>query len=76
MGQPGAGENSDELAHIDEIAALLVASDSGDSQAEADLARRYTEDARLHPGGHVQRFSPYGEPPVVEEAEPRRLPSR
>ena len=70
---PGAEADPDELALLDEIATLLVASDSGDSAAEAELARRYAEDARLHPGSQVERFSPYGEPPIVEEIGPRKF---
>lgn len=54
---------SDEA--LDELAGLLERADAGDAQAEAALRARY--DADLRPGTSVTRYSPYGEPEVVEE---------
>jgi hypothetical protein len=48
---------------VDEVAALLLAADAGDLDAEARLYRRYFDDERLRPGLEVERFSPYGAPP-------------
>lgn len=60
------GPTPDEAALADVVAALLVAADRGDAEAEGELSLRYAEDARLHPGDYVVRQSPYGDPPVRE----------
>lgn len=52
---------------IDEIAALLVAADDGDMDAELQLLQRYRADDRLHPGLRVQRNSPLGDDVVLDE---------
>lgn len=51
----------DEL--VDELAALLVRADAGDSAAEDELLAWYRADDRLHPGDTVTQNSPYGYPP-------------
>jgi len=48
----------DDLSLIDEIAALLLAADGGDSAAEAELAARYAVDERLRPSDRVLCLSP------------------
>jgi len=65
----GATDGGD-VALIDEIAALLIRADAGDDMAEAELAQRYRDDDRLHPGDSVQQYSPYGEPPVTVRLVP------
>jgi hypothetical protein len=60
LDDPGA------VALVDEIAALLVAADDGDTAAEAALYERYVADARLHPGTSVLRYAPLGETAPVE----------
>ncbi|MEU8185973.1 transglutaminase domain-containing protein [Micromonospora carbonacea] len=50
---------------VDELAELLVRADAGDDTAERELARRYRDDPRLHPGDAVTQYSPYGQPPRV-----------
>jgi hypothetical protein len=49
-----------DLGYLDEVADLLLAADAGDRAAEAKLAARYAEDARLHPGATVFCVSPRG----------------
>jgi hypothetical protein len=70
MSMPTAAPDGDDVAVIDEVAALLVAADQ-DPAAERELADRYAADDRLHPGTHVRRYSPFGEPPVIEQVGPR-----
>jgi hypothetical protein len=65
MSEPG-GPTADETALTDEVAALLVAADREDPGAGTELAKRYANDARLHPGSDVIRHSPYGDPPIRE----------
>jgi hypothetical protein len=62
---PDAGESADGLA--DEIAALLVAADAGDDDAEQQLSERYRADPSLHPGDRIERYSPFGDPAVEVE---------
>lgn len=50
---------------LDVLAGLLERADAGDAQAEAELRGRY--EAELRPGTSVTRYSPYGDPEVVEE---------
>ncbi|RBQ19469.1 transglutaminase domain-containing protein [Spongiactinospora rosea] len=45
---------------IDEVAALLLAAEAGDTAAEPELARRYSADAGLRPGRQVICLSPTG----------------
>lgn len=56
---------TDVLRLVEEVASLLLAADADEPEAERRLYERYCEDARLHPGTEVLRFSPYGDPPVV-----------
>lgn len=53
-----------ELAWMDGIAALVVAADAGDAEADRELARLYARDDRLNPRGRVLQASPYGQPDV------------
>ena len=54
------GADPDADALVDEVAALLLAADDGDADAERELAVRYRDDARLRPDGKVLSFSPTG----------------
>ncbi|GIG38623.1 transglutaminase-like domain-containing protein [Cellulomonas phragmiteti] len=54
------GDPGEVDALADDVADLLVRADAGDTAAEAELARRYAEDARLHPGPRVRTLSPLG----------------
>jgi hypothetical protein len=47
-----------DLGLIDEVAALMLAADAGDEDAELQLARWYAADDRLHPGERVECHSP------------------
>jgi hypothetical protein len=51
-------QEADALA--DEVAALLLRADAGDAEAEAEAARRYAADPRLHPGTRIRTLSPLG----------------
>ncbi len=51
-------DEADALA--DELAGLLLRADADDCDAEEELARRYAEDPRLHPGRRVRTLSPLG----------------
>ena len=53
-------EAFDDDALVDDLAELLIAADSGDRSAEADLVTAY---ARLGPGDVVTQLSPFGDPP-------------
>ena len=52
---------------VDEIAALLIRADAGDTDAEDELEQRYRDDDRLHPGRSVVQHSPFGLPDVTVE---------
>ncbi len=54
----GPGSQDDDAAYVDELAALLVASDAGDQAAEQRLLDLYRRDDRLHPGPRVRSVSP------------------
>ncbi len=58
-----------DLGLIDEVAALLLAADAGDTGAEQSLARQYAANLDLHPGETVMCFSPTG---VETEVDLRR----
>ena len=60
-----------DLDRADEVAAVLLAADAGDDDAERRLARWYAEDPRLHPGDEVLCRSPRGT--VVSERVGRRV---
>jgi hypothetical protein len=47
-----------DLELTDQIAALLLAADDGDTAAEQELAERYSKDPDLRPDGQVMCFSP------------------
>lgn len=64
MSAPG-DLDSQILALTDELAALLIAAESGDSEADAALMAWYHRDERLHPGPSVVQHSPFGDPPVA-----------
>jgi hypothetical protein len=53
-------------ALADEIAALLVAADAGDTTAEAELAERYASDPLLRPRDRVVTASPTGRVGVTD----------
>lgn len=78
----GWGAQSDSLAEADleladEIATLLVASDNGAAAATSELAARYAEDPRLHPGDQIVQLCPAGHPPVTVDLKARvPVPSR
>jgi hypothetical protein len=65
----GAADGGD-VGLFDEIAALLIGADAGDEAAATELARRYRDDDRLHPGESVTQHSPYGKPPVTVRLDP------
>ena len=50
-----------DLGLADEIAGLLLEADAGSTQAESDLARRYSADPRLRLSGSIRSHSPTGE---------------
>jgi hypothetical protein len=60
------GDTEEDLALVDEVAALLLAGDGGDVAAERELAARYATDPRLRPGPRVVSFSPTGEVRLVD----------
>ncbi len=49
-----------ELGLVDDVAALLLATDDGDEPAERELADRYAGDPRLNPGERIRSRSPAG----------------
>ncbi|MFS0703758.1 transglutaminase-like domain-containing protein [Cellulomonas sp. 179-A 9B4 NHS] len=57
-GLDATDDEADALA--DEVAGLLLRADADDCDAEEELARRYAEDPRLHPGPRVRTLSPLG----------------
>jgi hypothetical protein len=50
----------DDLALIDEVAALLLAADDGDASASAELAKRYIDDGRLGVRDRIVSHAPSG----------------
>jgi hypothetical protein len=62
----GSDELGDDLAVIDEVAALSVAADGGDEAADRRLAELYASDPRLNPRGHVVCLSPSGRESQVD----------
>ena len=61
---PGAEVTEEDAAWLDGVAALLLAADDGDLDAEAGALSRYRSDAGLHPGPTIVQASPFGDPPV------------
>lgn len=64
MDAPGTPVTEDDERWTDEIAALLLAADAGDLDAERRLLERYRSDPGLHPGDTIVQASPRGRPPV------------
>ncbi len=61
IGEPGVPVSDEDAEWIDPIAALLLAADAGDLEAEGELLHRYRDDDGLHPGPRIMRASPWGE---------------
>jgi hypothetical protein len=51
-----------EAAELDGVAALLLAADAGDLDAERRLLERYRADPGLHPGTTILQADPFGGP--------------
>lgn len=64
MGFPGTPVSDEDAAWLDGVAALLIAADDGDLEAEQRLLSRYRSDPGLHPGPTILQASPYGDPPI------------
>jgi hypothetical protein len=62
----GALVLGDEVPLLDEVAAMLLAADEGDEQAERELTARYRSDPRVHPGTTVRCVSPTGTTSMVD----------
>ncbi|MGN6414295.1 transglutaminase-like domain-containing protein [Flexivirga sp.] len=62
----GPGSDGQDADLVDDVAALLVAADTGDRGAERRLLEWYRADDRLHPGDHVLRVSLPGEDVVLD----------
>ncbi len=58
------GPTTEEVAVTDGVAALIVAADAGDRDAERQLLTRVVQDRRVGPGDRITSRSPYGDPPV------------
>lgn len=64
-----------DIALIDAVSALLIASDGGDAAAEEEALVRYRSDVRLHPEDLIERDSPFpGQEPVHESIGHPRSP--
>ncbi|MEL5992286.1 transglutaminase-like domain-containing protein [Microbacterium phosphatis] len=61
---PDAPVSDEDAALADEIAALLLAADAGDLDAERRLLERYRSDPGLHPGPRILTMDPFGGPPA------------
>jgi hypothetical protein len=70
MAAPDEQMSEEMLALTDRLADLLVRSDAGSAEAEAELLEWYRSDERLHPGERVMRLSPFGDPPVEDSLTP------
>jgi transglutaminase superfamily protein len=64
MGELDAPVSEEDAAWVDEVAALLLAADEGDLEAEHRLLARYRADDGLHPGPTIIQASPFGADPV------------
>lgn len=62
----GPGSDGQDADLVDDVAALLVAADTGDRGAERRLLEWYRADDRLHPGDHVLRVRVPGEDVVLD----------
>ncbi|MBO0810962.1 MAG: transglutaminase domain-containing protein [Microlunatus sp.] len=58
------GLTDDQARIADELSALIVAADAGDSEAEQQLIDKVRTDPDLGPGTTVMTVSPYGDPPT------------
>jgi hypothetical protein len=70
LGRLGITNQSGHEDLIDHVADLLLRADAGDRVAEDDLADQYADDDRLHPGGTVTQYSPFGAPPQLVRLRP------
>ncbi len=61
---PGGGVSEGEAAWIDDVAALLLAADAGDADAESRLLERYRTDDGLNPRDVVVQASPFEDEPI------------
>jgi hypothetical protein len=64
IGEPDRAVTEADAQWLDPIAALLVAADRGDHDAEQSLLEQYRSDAGLHPAAVIHQASPYGDEPV------------
>lgn len=64
IGIPGEPVSKTDAAWMDAIAALLLAADAGDLEAEQALLAQYRFDDGLRPGSTILQASPYGDPPI------------
>lgn len=64
IGEPGSAVSDEDARWMDDVAALLLAADDGDLDAERRLGARYRADAGLRPGRTVLQASPFGADPV------------
>ncbi len=61
-----------DLTPTDELAALLLAADTGDDAASNKLGDWYRADADLHPGRQIMVHSPTGVPPYKVDLQTRQ----
>jgi len=62
-GREDIRDDSELDEYVDEIAALLVAADAGDLEAERELVKKYMEDDRLRPGTMMTQWDPLTDQP-------------
>jgi hypothetical protein len=65
-----------DLRLIDEVAALLLAADDGDENAERELADRYAADPRLRPADRAYCLSPSGRHAWIDLGTRRSTPMK
>ena len=63
IGEPGSPVSDEDARWLDDVAALLLAADAGDLDAEHHLLAKYRGDGGLHPGPTVLQASPFGHDP-------------
>lgn len=64
IGEPGSPVSDEDARWLDGVAALLLAADAGDLEAESRLLAKYGADEGLHPGTTVLQASPFGGDPI------------
>jgi hypothetical protein len=64
IGEPGSPVTDQDARWLDDVAALLLAADAGDLDAEHRLRAMYRTDEGLHPGATVVQASPFGDDPI------------